>query len=129
MPLQVLEAVAADAVRMAHIERAAYATSPYTNILFPGPFPEDVFERRAADLVEAQKSDPTLRWLKVVDTDIPGEEGLIAWAQWYILDPEPAPKSPKPPGSWVNLEACGAVFGALGALRRKIMGEKSYVCE
>ncbi len=131
MPLQLLEAHDADAPRIAVVERAAYAANPFNIVLFPGPFPADALERRAAGLVEARQGDPTTRWLKVVDTEIPGDEGLIAFACWHIYNPKPPP-NPTPGGMAItsaNLEACRRVFGGLDKIREEAVGGKDYVCE
>jgi hypothetical protein len=129
MPLQVLEAADADAPRIAAIERAAYAPSPFNAIFFPGPFPDDVLEWRASELVAMRQDDPTTRWLKVVDTDLAGDDGLVAFACWHFYNPKPPPQPPRAMRTeGINLEACGRVFGGSGQMQEKIMGGKDYVC-
>lgn len=81
MPLQVLEANEADMYRSAVIEHEAYRPLASNAILFPGPFPPGILDFRAEELKkDAQR--PGTHWLKVVDTDLEGEEQIIALSKW-----------------------------------------------
>lgn len=82
MPLQVLPAGDADMYRSAVIEHNAYSPLASNAILFPGPFPPGVLEFRAADFKKNAK-EPNTFWFKVVDTELKGDEQIIALSKWY----------------------------------------------
>ncbi|KAI0482374.1 acyl-CoA N-acyltransferase [Xylariaceae sp. FL0804] len=92
MPLELLPATAEDARRAVDIEADAFASNPFTPVLFPGPFPPDAKQRRAEELAAGLRADPTgCRWLKVVDTDLDDDGGggggggqMIAFAKWHF---------------------------------------------
>jgi hypothetical protein len=71
MAIKVEFANDADAPRAFEIEHAAYTTAndPIEPFLFPGPFPEDAHEKRAADVLKRKAEDKTTVWLKAVDTE------------------------------------------------------------
>ena len=152
MPLELRPATEADAARAAEIEHIAYASSPFDKILFPGPFPGDGDGGpagagvRAAQLVDELRADPTTtRWLKVVDTDLApsnagggdkaaGEnhrsEAMVAFARWHIYTEDAPPRSALSPfGPGCNQEACQMLFGGIHEQRRRLMGDRPYVCE
>ncbi|KAH8160331.1 hypothetical protein CIB48_g7910 [Xylaria polymorpha] len=132
MPLILQLATEADAPRAAVVEKAAYAPNPFDKVLFPGPFPEPEPGRnpRAEEMAKEFREDSTVRWLKVVDTDIePTEDNkqMIGFAQWNIRDnlkPFPGPRNF---GPGCNVEACDAIFGGLYKLRVKHYTGKKYV--
>lgn len=87
MPLVLQRAEDSDALRAAVIEHDAYAVSQFNSILFPGPFPPNILEIRAQEMLKHRKEDDTAIWLKVVDTDIePTEDNaqMVAFAKWYL---------------------------------------------
>jgi hypothetical protein len=130
MPLQLLPAVAADVPRAVAIERDAYAANPFSPVLFPGPFPADALARRAAEVLAQKDADPTTRWRKIVDTDIPGDDGIIAFARWTVYAAGPGPKPVvRAMGEGCNIEACEAVFGGVAKMHERVRGERSCVCE
>ena len=160
MPLELRPATEEDAARAAEIEHLAYASDPWGEILFPGPFPEDGdadgnpagVRARAAELVDELREDPvTTRWFKVVDTDllapgsdnsgkgdktaaagtrIPGNEAMIAFARWHIYTADAPPRSTlRPFGPGCSEEACQMLFGGIEAQRRRLMGDRPYVCK
>lgn len=143
MPLIVQPAEDSDATRIAEIERLAYADSALTPILFPGPFPPDALAMRAEGLIAQRQADPTIRWLKVVDTDT---NELIAFAKWNIIN-MPTPwtqssqssqqtqetqqqqqqepnKSSRQFGPGCNVEACEEFFGGIHRRRDELVGGK-----
>ena len=135
MPLQVLPAVASDALSAVTIEAAAYANNRFNSTLFPGPFAPDTATRRAEGFV-ATLEKPQTRWWKVVDTDIAPDADaqsasadgvMIAFAEWYINDPVPPPPPPRqyPPGS--NVEACDALFGGIVRGRQQMLGDEPHI--
>lgn len=82
MPLQVLPAMGPeDMYRCAVIENRAYGTYASNAILFPGPFPPDVLVTRGQEMQE-QCEQPGSFCFKVVDTDLEGDEQMIAFAKW-----------------------------------------------
>ncbi|KAI0409421.1 acyl-CoA N-acyltransferase [Xylaria palmicola] len=132
MSLILQPATEADAVRAAEIERVAYAPNPFNPVLFPGPFPEPAAGQnpRAADMAKQLRDDPSTRWFKVVDTDIPAavDNGqMIGFAQWNINDGSQAPPSPRTFGPGCNVEACEALFGGLHQMRLKNFADKRHV--
>ncbi len=149
MPLELRPATEEDAARAAEIEGLAFAPSPFSGILFPGPFPPGSGGRRVAELVEKLRGDDSTRWLKVVDTDLllegtgegegEGESGkqeekekqptMIAFAQWHVYADGKPRSAPRTFGPECNLEACEMLFGGIDRQRRRLMGERPYVCE
>ncbi|KAI0442107.1 acyl-CoA N-acyltransferase [Xylaria telfairii] len=132
MPLILQQATEADAPRAAVVEKAAYAPNPFDKVLFPGPFPEPEPGRnpRAEEMAKEFREDPTVRWLKVVDTDIePTEDNkqMIGFAQWNIRDDLKPFPGPRNFGPGCNVEACDAIFGGLYKLRVKHYTGKKYV--
>lgn len=82
MPLQLLPAEGlADMHRGAVIEKLAYDPYPSNRILFPGPFAPEALEKRAEELYD-QSKEPNTLWYKVVDTDLEGDEQIIAISKW-----------------------------------------------
>ncbi|EXJ54247.1 hypothetical protein A1O7_09584 [Cladophialophora yegresii CBS 114405] len=123
MPLILQEAVEADAPRIVEVERLAYASNPLSPILFPGPFPPEATVQRAEGMVKQLREDPTIQWIKAVDTET-GE--LAAFAKWDIIE---KPKEPVPGRSFgpgCNVEACEEYFGGIHRKRRELMGDKAY---
>ncbi|KAI2619375.1 acyl-CoA N-acyltransferase [Hypomontagnella submonticulosa] len=127
MPLELKPATEADAKRAAIIERDAYAPNPFSRILFPGPFPPEALDGRAGFLATELKEDSTTRWLKVVDTDLPEDEQMIAFAKWHIYTEKPKPTAPRTFGPGCNVEACEMLFPGIAAQRMRILGDKPYV--
>ncbi|KAI0842861.1 acyl-CoA N-acyltransferase [Hypoxylon sp. FL0890] len=126
MPLELQPAAEADARRSAEIEAAAYAPNPFNRILFPGPLPPDALDGRASQLVAELKKDQTTRWLKVVDTDLPEAEQMIAFAKFHICLEKPQ-ITPRTFGPGCNAEACELLFGGIVEQRARIMEDRSYV--
>ncbi|KAI1369335.1 acyl-CoA N-acyltransferase [Xylaria arbuscula] len=124
MPLELQPALEADAERVAEIEREAYGPNEFSSVLFPGPFPEPVpgaKNSRAEELAKAYREDPSIRWLKVVDTDLaPTEDNkhMIGFAQWNINDGSQPPLAPRVFHVGCNREACEAVFSSLDGIRQ-----------
>ena len=123
MPLVLQEAVEADAPRIVEIERLAYASSPLSPILFPGPFPPEVTNQRAEAMIKQLREDPTIRWLKIVDTET-GE--IASFAKWNIIEKpkESAPSRQFGPGC--NVEACEEFFGGIHRKRAELMADKPH---
>ncbi|KAI0506119.1 acyl-CoA N-acyltransferase [Xylaria bambusicola] len=124
MPLELQPATEADAERAAEIEREAYGPNEFSSVLFPGPFPDPVPGKntRAEELAKAKREDPSIRWLKVVDTDLtPTEDNkqMVGFAQWNINDGSQLPPQPRVFHAGCNKEACEAVFSSLDEVRRK----------
>ncbi|KAI1176667.1 acyl-CoA N-acyltransferase [Nemania sp. FL0916] len=132
MPLVLQPATEADAVRVAEIEKEAYAPNPFNPVLFPGPFPTPAPGQnpRAAELAKHLLDDPSTRWLKVVDTDIAASEDnkqMIGFAQWNINDGSERPAPPRGFGPGCNVPACEALFGGLHQMRAKHFASRKHV--
>ncbi|OTA69469.1 acetyltransferase [Hypoxylon sp. EC38] len=126
MPLELQLATEADARRSLDIEVAAYAPDPFTGILFPGPISPDALDRRAGQRVAELKEDPRIRWFKVVDTDLPDPERMVAFAKVYIYLERPL-LTPHTFDPGCNAEACELFFNGLMRQRARIMEDKPYV--
>ncbi|KAI9151965.1 hypothetical protein HJFPF1_09183 [Paramyrothecium foliicola] len=130
MPLQLLPLEEKDAERAAAIEIAAFdPDSIISRILFPNPPPAEG-DPRVRKLQDELKADDACRGLKVVDTDLQdrGEDGIIAFAVWYIVE-SPRAKGPVATvdhGSVCNLEATDAFFGAQGRKKEELIGGKPH---
>ncbi|KAI1436827.1 acyl-CoA N-acyltransferase [Xylaria sp. CBS 124048] len=134
MPLQVLPANEADAERAAQIENDAYAGDPFCPFLAPGPFPELPFGQknpRIEELTRSLRESPSVRWFKVVDTDItPSEDNqqMIGFAQWNINDGSHLPlEARRSYGPGTNLEACEALYGWLRAVRNERLEARKHI--
>ncbi|KAI1142797.1 hypothetical protein F5Y05DRAFT_366231 [Hypoxylon sp. FL0543] len=128
MPIELQPATEADAWRSADIEVAAYATNPFNRILFPGPFPADPRDGRASQLVAELKGNPTIRWLKVVDTDLPEDENnMIAFAKFHVCLEKPQLRSARTFGPGCNAEACELLFGGLAQRGERILEGRPHV--
>ncbi|KAJ9132142.1 hypothetical protein NKR23_g11399 [Pleurostoma richardsiae] len=127
MPLRLFPAAESDAPRAAELEHAAYSPSPFNKVLFPGPFPPEALGHRAAGLAEELKNDPTVVWLKVVDTDIEGDDKMIAFAKWHIYESPSEPSKPRTFGPGCNVEACEELFGGLARMKQQWVGSRSHL--
>ncbi|KAI1436764.1 acyl-CoA N-acyltransferase [Xylaria sp. CBS 124048] len=124
MPLELHPATEADAERAAAIEKEAYASDLFMPILFPGPFPEPQAGQKDWRVEELQgviREDPSVRWLKVIDTDIKPDEAnsqMIGFAQWNINDGSQPPPKPRTFGVGANVAACKEASALLQTTRR-----------
>lgn len=130
MPLLVVPCTKDDMLRMAVVEKKAFGASALEPILFPGPFPENVMDNRAQELTDQMTNDPTSRWFKVVDTDLPTPDEGIAFAKWaYYVDTLPDFSYKKMLGQGCNIEACDLLYGGLAAMKEKQMKDKHCICK
>ncbi|KIW94951.1 uncharacterized protein Z519_04931 [Cladophialophora bantiana CBS 173.52] len=123
MSLVLRPADEADAPRIVEIERLAYASNPLNPILFPGPFPAEATAERAEGLVKQLHEDPTIRWMKVLDT---GTGEIAAFAKWNIIKEPREPSRARQFGPGCNVEACEEFFGGIHRKRNELMGGKAY---
>lgn len=129
MSLRVVKCTTLDFLRVTEVERAAWSDDPFTQILFPGPFPEGMGEFRAQEMAKQMEEDPTTRWLKVVDSEATDPNEGIAFAKWHIYaDQLPGPRQTRSFGDGCNIEACELVFGGLAKQRDRLVGDKKLVC-
>ncbi|KAF9874728.1 GNAT family [Colletotrichum karsti] len=127
MPIEVQPIVAADLRRCAEIEQRAFEESPSFKILFPGPQADDYLGIRASGLEKELREDPTVRMLKVVDTDLEGDEAIIAWSKFNSYpDGLPVPK-PRVLSQGMNTEACTMLFVGMDKMRERLMAGKPCV--
>lgn len=127
MPLVLEPAGPSDALRGAWIEHLAYKGNPFDNVLFPKT-PGNIVDipaavqGRANGLAEGLKTDSTVRWTKVVDTDLTGDDATIAWVKYHVYSPDPPPEQKvRDFGPMSNRDACAALFGAMAASRQRLM--------
>ncbi|KIW25934.1 uncharacterized protein PV07_09068 [Cladophialophora immunda] len=123
MPLVLQPADEADAPRVVEIERLAYASNPLNPVLFPGPFPPEAKNERAEGLIKQFHEDPTVRWVKAIDTET-GE--IAAFAKWNIIKEPREPARSRQFGPGCNVEACEEFFGGIHRKRNELMGGKAY---
>lgn len=126
MPLVLQPAVEADVHRICEIERLAYATNRLSPFLFPGPMPPDAQEKRAERLVIQLHEEPTIRWMKVVDTET-GE--MAAFAKWDIIEKPKTSTFTRWFGEGCNVEACEEFFGGIHKKRNELMADKPHCCK
>lgn len=144
MPLTLHPCTPSDLPRAVLTERAAFATDPFTPILFPGPFPSGTLEFRVQDLAKQMAEDPTTRWLMIVDTgegpqqaEVARSQGQgIAFAKYNVyIEGQPAEGEKSGNGSGrsfgegCNVEACEMVFGGLAETRERMLGSRRCLCE
>ncbi|KAI1461881.1 acyl-CoA N-acyltransferase [Annulohypoxylon moriforme] len=127
MPLELQPATEADARRSLEIEKAAYAMNPYNEILFPGPHPPDALDGKAKGMISELNKDSTIRWSKVVDTDLPDGEQMIAFSKWFIHSEPPKPQPLRDFGPGANAGACEALFGGTKTQRERFWGDMPHV--
>lgn len=116
--------------RSLDIENAAYAGNPLGPILFPGPFPEESKSKRAPEMIELRKNDPTCHFIQAYDEE---SKQMVAFAKWHVYDtPEAAQAAQRPSrtfGAGTNPEACEAFFGILSARKKEHMGNRLHLCK
>ena len=128
MVLIVERAQETDIQRLLDIMYAAFSKDPWDRIMYPHiPAPE----ARGASIERWRDEisiDPTMHFMKVVDTDI-GE--IIALARWNVYEverPESEWKSTKP-RNWdigANVEAANEFYNAVCESRQSVMGGKPH---
>ena len=114
--------------RASAIEALAYADNPLNPILFPGPFPADSSRKRAEQLAQMRKDDPTVFFLQAIDTDI---GRMIASAKWHVyktLEETQVPTRKLEFGPGTNPEACKVFFGSMMEKKKEIMGTRPHLC-
>ncbi|KAK7923962.1 acyl-CoA N-acyltransferase [Apiospora marii] len=128
MPLELREFTMADLPRGLEIEKLAYAPNPFTPFLFPGPFPEEAKQMRSEYFIKTLEEDKTARHVKVIDTEIEGDEHeqMIAWAKVHV-HMEPPELAPRVFGAGSNIEACEKLWGGMMAQRARVVGDKPHV--
>ncbi|KAF4778702.1 acetyltransferase [Colletotrichum scovillei] len=127
MPIEIQPVLESDLRRCAEIEKLAFSGSPLDPVLFPGPMPEDMMGIRAEELAKQFREDTTVRFHKAVDTDLSGDEAIIAWSKWNAYSEGlPVPK-PRVWGPGCNEEACNKLFHGLDEMRQRLMGGKKVV--
>ncbi|CAJ2501002.1 Uu.00g038550.m01.CDS01 [Anthostomella pinea] len=127
MPLELQPATEADARRSVDIEGEAYGPNPFTPILFPTPLVPGAKDFRVAELAKELREDKTSLWLKVVDTDLEGEQ-MIAFAKWNVCTEKLVPAPPRKFPSNCNVEACELLFGTIAKQRVKHVGDRPHLC-
>lgn len=130
MPLSVLPCNTSDIEHAVRVEQKAFDKDPFNPIFFPGPFPEDGKKARIDNFIKDMQEDPTVRWVKVVDTDSPNPSEGIAYALWQMYFDKKLDVGPPGPFSvGCNVELCEVYFGELADIRRKIVGGTNCACE
>ena len=130
MAIIVQKAQEADIQRLLDIMYAAFSEDAWNRIMYPvipGPEARAVSIERWRDEIS---TNPTIRFIKAVDTDL---DEIIAFARWNIYEverPESQWKTTKP-RDWdtgTNVEAANEFYNAVCEARRKFMGGKPHCC-
>lgn len=115
--------------RAAVVENRAFKGNKFSKILFPGPFPDNIFELRAQEIAKEIEVEPANRWFQVVDTEAENPNEGVAFAKWQIYtDKLPGPRQNRRFGKGCNVEACESLFGDLAKLRDKYVGDMHCIC-
>jgi hypothetical protein len=130
MAIIIRDVTDADLVRACEIEGAAYADSPLSPVLFPGPFPPEAKRQRVPLLIEMRNNDATAQYLQAYDEET-GQ--LIAFAKWHVYDsPEAAATAFQPSrifGPGANKEACEEFFTGLTSKKNELIGDRAHLCK
>ena len=131
MSIIVEEAQEADIQRMMDIMYAGFSNDPWNRIMYPEtPPPESrgpSVERWRHDM----SSNPTVRFMKAVDTDT---STTIAFARWSIYEVERPGSEWKTikPRHWdigTNVEAANEFYNAVCEARHASMGGTPHCCK
>ena len=82
MPLRVVDANEADVQESMRVDAAAYRGSIYERLFFPNGRSPEMLDLQARDLLKKAQEDPSMRNIKVIDTD--DSDKPIAFARWYF---------------------------------------------
>ena len=82
MPLKVVDATEADAQEMMHIENAAYKGSMGESLFYPNQRSLEILDLQEKHVLEEAREDPSVRNIKVIDTD--QNDKPIAFARWHF---------------------------------------------
>lgn len=82
MPLVIVDATEDDFPEMMRIDNEAYKTSVFGNLLFPQGRSLELLELQGLGMLKQAQEDPTVRNIKVIDTDHNDEP--IAFARWHF---------------------------------------------
>lgn len=128
MVLIVEEAQEADIQRLLDIMYAAFSKDPWDRIMYPQiPAPD----ARGASIARWRDEiliDSTMRFMKVVDTDIGEIVALARWNVYKVERPESEWKSTKP-RDWdegTNVEAANEFYNAMCEKRQNVMDGKPH---
>ncbi|KAH7386770.1 acyl-CoA N-acyltransferase [Phaeosphaeria sp. MPI-PUGE-AT-0046c] len=117
-----------DIPRSIAIGNAAYADNPLSPILFPGPFSEEYQSKRAPEMVELRKNDPTCHFIQAYDEET---KQMVAFAKWHIYSTSEAAQTARRPsrtfGAGTNPEACEAFFGSLAVRKKEHVGQSPHL--
>ena len=80
MPLQIVDATEDDISEMMRMDREAYTGSMAEKLFFPHGWSDEVLELQGEGILKPAREDPTVRNIKVIDTDHNDE--VIAFARW-----------------------------------------------
>lgn len=130
MPLEVAVCSESDLAHCVDVENRAFNhDSKGESILFPGPFPPNNVEIQVNAKTKELKENPSVVWLKVVDTDAANPTQGIAYAKWYFYKDVPA--TTRPPvfmSEGANREACDLFFGHMATRFPVYIGNKNCLC-
>jgi hypothetical protein len=122
---------------IAPIFRAMNGQNHVVNALYPHNLTPSGQHRAMTRFLALQASNSAVQWIKVVDTDVSENGGIIGVAQWYIIDGESGKPEERdldgPDGMWDSEEKeyAKAVFRRYLRERREIVREAGLpiMCE
>lgn len=82
MPLKMVEATVVDIAEMIRIEHAAFKGSVRERMLFPHGRDTEALDLQVNNILEEMRVDPSVRNIKVIDTD--HDDRSIAYARWHL---------------------------------------------
>ena len=131
MSIIVEEAREADIQRMIDIMYAGFSKDPWNRIMYPETPPPESRGPSVERWCHDMSSNPTVRFMKAVDTDT---STTIAFARWSIYEAERPDSEWKPikPRHWdvgTNVEAANEFYTAVCEARHKSMGGTPHCCK
>lgn len=131
MPLEVHPFVEADFADFVPLQYSAFKAG-IAQKLNPGPHTPESIQKSIQKQIESFRSEPDLRFVKVIDTDLGGK--LIAGAKWRINETERTEEQiqvqiPTPTPEQEDNQAAKDFLAYLAEARKKWMGTKPFYCE
>lgn len=131
MPLEVHPCAEADFADLMRIQAAAFSTG-IASFLTPRPVTEEWIQKTIEKTVKASKTEPDVRFMKVIDTEKGGK--MIACAKWRINEKERTEEQikgqlPVPGKDEEGRPAAQEFMWYLNRVRREHMGTKPCCCK
>lgn len=129
MPLEISPILESDLPSIVPLGYHAFAANPVFPALFPAGASEAYVEFYTQFYLKDMRTDPTLRFMKCVDTTT---NEIISFAEWFILPQRTQEEIEKPPEldfpSDANVELAERLIGQGIRRRHGVMGTQPYAC-